>query len=64
MFNNIDTQTLDQMHSTLSRELAKLMTDIRTVENEKTAKGVQQQITTINSICTSILRLKSLRKDK
>ncbi len=64
MFYQLDQQSIEQMHTMFSKEQTKLMEEIRSIQDdEKRTKKMLQQISSINTISTQLMRLKSLRKE-
>ena len=62
MDNTINENYLNRCWEDFSREQMKLMTDIKTGKAEKEEKKLQRELTLLNSIMISLMRLRNLRK--
>ena len=61
---DISPQYLDKVYEDLSREQMRLLGDLKTDVNTDVAKdvSVQKQLSLLNSLVVSILRLRNLKK--
>lgn len=62
MDNTINENYLNRCWEDFSREQMKLMTDIKTGKGEEDEKHIQRELTLINSIMISLMRLRNLKK--
>lgn len=64
MFNSLTEQSLNQMYDLFSKEQLNHMNTIKisTELEDKKEKSIQKQLTLLNTILISILRLRNLKK--
>lgn len=65
MFNDLNESSLNQMYDIFSKEQLNQMNVIKTSSTEledKREKSIQKQLSLLNTIQISILRLRNLRK--
>lgn len=63
MSSQITEQYLNNIYENLQKEQLILMNDVKTGCDPDREKSVQKQVTLINSINISIMRLRNLRKN-
>ena len=63
-FGDMTPQYLDRIYDELSKEQMRLMTDFKTDVNSEMTKDLstQKQLTLLNTIMMSVLRLRNLKK--
>jgi hypothetical protein len=62
MDTTITENYLNRCWEDFSREQMKLMTDIKTGKEDKEEKKLQRELTLINTIMISLMRLRNLKK--
>lgn len=64
MFNDLNEQSINQMYDVFSKEQMSLMNSMKTDKDieDKREKSIQKQLSLLNTIQISILRLRNLRK--
>jgi hypothetical protein len=62
MDNTINENYLNRSWEDFSREQMRIMTDIKTGKEDESEKRLQRELTLINSIMISLMRLRNLKK--
>lgn len=65
MFNDLTESYLDNLYDTLSKEQMRLMTEMKNCKDPESSskeQDIQKQLTLLNTLMISTLRLRNLKK--